>query len=167
MRDLDDTTLIAALDGQRRAVLGKVAGLDRATAEARRTQSGTTIAGVLHHLVVVERDWFGHLFAGGPDLYGDLEDDFAPPADLTLDDLERDYRAACRESAAVVSAAIEAGTGSLDALSALPHPFFGPVTLRWLLMHMLRETARHAGHLDILREETDGQVGDESAPDVI
>lgn len=159
MRDLDDSTLIAALDGQRRAVLGKVAGLDRATAEARRTASGTTLAGVLHHLVVVERDWFGHLFAGGPDLYGHLEDDFAPPADLTLDDLERDYRAACRGSAAIVSAA-----GSLDAVSALPHPSFGQVTLRWLHMHMLRETARHAGHLDILREETDGQVGDDSAP---
>lgn len=162
MRDLGDTTLIAALDGQRRAVLGKIAGLDRATAEARRTESGTTIAGVLHHLVVVERDWLGHLFTGGPDLYGDLEDDFAPPADLTLEDLERDYRAACRESAAVVAAA-----SSLDVGSALPHPFFGHVTLRWLLMHMLRETARHAGHLDILREETDGQVGDGSAPDTI
>ncbi len=162
MRDLDDATLIAALDGQRRAVLGKVAGIDRATAEARRTESGTTIAGVLHHLVVVERDWFGHLFAGGPDLYGDLEDDFAPPADLTLDDLERDYRAACRESAAIVSDA-----DSLDSVSALPHPFFGLVTLRWLHLHMLRETARHAGHLDILREETDGQVGDDSAPDEI
>lgn len=162
MRDLDDTTLIAALDGQRRAVLGKVAGLDRAAAEARRTGSGTTIAGVLHHLVVVERDWFGHLFAGGPDLYGDLEDDFAPPDELTLADLERDYRAACRESASIVSAA-----ESLDAVSALPHPFFGHVTLRWLHLHLLRETARHAGHLDILREETDGQVGDESAPDEI
>lgn len=162
MRDLDDATSIAALDGQRRAVLGKVAGLDRATAEARRTASGTTIAGVLHHLVVVERDWFGHLFAGGPDLYGDLEDDFAPPAGLSLDALVDEYRAACRASAAVVAAA-----PSFDAVSALPHPFFGHVTLRWLHMHLLRETARHAGHLDILREETDGQVGDDAAPDTI
>ena len=162
MRDLDDAALIAALDGQRRAVLGKVAGIDRATAEARRTASGTTIAGVLHHLVVVERDWFGHLFAGGPDEYGDLDDDFAPPVGLPLDDLVDDYRAACRESAAVVAAA-----PSFDAVSALPHPFFGHVTLRWVHMHLLRETARHAGHLDILREETDGQVGDEAAPDTI
>jgi uncharacterized damage-inducible protein DinB len=162
MRDLDDATFIAALDGQRRAVLGKVAGIDRATAEVRRTASGTTIAGVLHHLVVVERDWFGHLFAGGPDLYGDLEDDFAPPDGLTLDDLVGEYRAACRESAAVVAAA-----PSFDAVSTLPHPFFGHVTLRWLHMHLLRETARHAGHLDILREETDGQVGDDAAPDTI
>jgi uncharacterized damage-inducible protein DinB len=162
MRDLDDATFIAALDGQRRAVLGKVAGIDRATAEARRTASGTTIAGVLHHLVVVERDWFGHLFAGGSDLYGDLADDFAVPAGVSLDHVERDYRAACQESAAVVAAA-----PSFDAASALPHPFFGHVTLRWLHMHMLRETARHAGHLDILREETDGQVGDDAAPDTI
>jgi hypothetical protein len=106
---------------------------------------------------VVERDWFGHLFAGGPDLYGDLEDDFAPPADLTLDDLERDYRAACRESAAIVSAA-----ESLDSVSALPHPFFRLVTLRWLHLHMLRE--RHFRPPDILREETDGQVGDDLPP---
>jgi uncharacterized damage-inducible protein DinB len=162
MRDLDDATFIAALDGQRRAVLGKVAGIDRETAEVRRTASGTTIAGVLHHLVVVERDWFGHLFAGGPDRYGDLEDDFAPPAGLTLDDLVGEYVAACRESAAVVAAA-----PSFDAVSTLPHPFFGHVTLRWLHMHLLRETARHAGHLDILREETDGQVGDDAAPDTI
>lgn len=162
MRDLDDATLIAALDGQRRAVLGKVAGIDRATAEVRRTASGTTIAGVLQHLVVVERDWFGHLFAGGPDLYGDLEDDFAPPTDLTLDDLVEEYRAACRQSAVVVAAA-----SSFDTVSALPHPFFGLVTLRWLHMHLLRETARHAGHLDILREETDGQLGDDAAPDTI
>jgi uncharacterized damage-inducible protein DinB len=162
MRDLDEATFIAALDGQRRAVLGKVAGIDRATAEARRTASGTTIAWVLHHLVVVERDWFGHLFAGGPDLYGDLEDDFAPPVDLTLDELVDEYRAACRESAGVV-----AGSSSFDAVSALPHPFFGHVTLRWLHMHLLRETARHAGHLDILREETDGQLGDDAAPDTI
>ena len=41
----------------------------------------------------------------------------------------------------------------------MPHEYFGFVTLRWILLHMTRETARHAGHLDILRELTDGQTG--------
>jgi len=48
---------------------------------------------------------------------------------------------------------------SLDVLSVAPHDFFGIVSLRWILFHMNRETARHAGHLDILRELTDGQIG--------
>ncbi|CAN5781533.1 hypothetical protein BH24ACT3_BH24ACT3_18540 [soil metagenome] len=49
---------------------------------------------------------------------------------------------------------------SLDALSIHPHPFFATVSLRWTLVHMIEETARHAGHLDILRELTDGRTGD-------
>jgi len=48
---------------------------------------------------------------------------------------------------------------SLEVRSALPHEYFGFVTLRWILLHMANETTRHAGHLDILRELTDGQTG--------
>ncbi|MEP7112443.1 MAG: DUF664 domain-containing protein [Ilumatobacteraceae bacterium] len=48
---------------------------------------------------------------------------------------------------------------SLEARSVLPHDYFGIVTLRWIVLHMTKETARHAGHLDILRELTDGRTG--------
>jgi hypothetical protein len=48
---------------------------------------------------------------------------------------------------------------SLDVLTVAPHDFFGIVSLRWMVFHMNRETARHAGHLDILRELTDGATG--------
>jgi hypothetical protein len=52
-----------------------------------------------------------------------------------------------------------AASPSLDVPSREPHWHFGTMTLRWILLHMLRETARHAGHLDILRELTDGATG--------
>jgi hypothetical protein len=48
---------------------------------------------------------------------------------------------------------------SLEATSQIPHDYFGFVTLRWIVLHMTTETARHAGHLDILRELTDGATG--------
>ena len=57
--------------------------------------------------------------------------------------------------------AIVAEVSSLEQQSVTPHWFFGIVTLRWILLHMIRETARHAGHLDILRELTDGRTGDD------
>jgi len=48
----------------------------------------------------------------------------------------------------------------LDALSACDDPYRGNVSLRWILVHMIEETARHVGHLDIMREAIDGQTGD-------
>ena len=47
----------------------------------------------------------------------------------------------------------------LDTLTAIGHSVFGVVSLRWILVHMIDETARHCGHLDILRELTDGRTG--------
>ena len=49
---------------------------------------------------------------------------------------------------------------SLDQLSVGEHGVFGQVSLRWVLVHMIEETARHAGHLDLMREEIDGKTGD-------
>jgi hypothetical protein len=65
------------------------------------------------------------------------------------------YRAECAFARVVVD-----GAPSLDAGAAVEHPIYGEVTLRWILVHMIEETARHAGHLDILRELTDGRTGD-------
>lgn len=57
------------------------------------------------------------------------------------------YTAACARSRAVL-----AGFRSLDAVAAVPSFGIGPVNLRWILVHMIDETARHAGHLDLLRD---------------
>ena len=71
-----------------------------------------------------------------------------------------DYRRTCLRSKEIV-----AQVGSLDALTREPHWYFGIVTVRYVVQHVITETARHAGHLDVLRELTDGAVGDDDAPD--
>ena len=65
------------------------------------------------------------------------------------------YRESTEHSRRIVST-----TASLDDISAGVSPFYGHVSLRWILVHMLEETARHAGHLDLMREQIDGQTGD-------
>jgi Protein of unknown function (DUF664) len=62
-----------------------------------------------------------------------------------------DYQAACEQSRAA------AAEHELD--HVVPHDRLGSVSLRWILVHMVEETARHAGHADILREQTDGSTG--------
>ncbi len=65
-----------------------------------------------------------------------------------------DYLAAIDRSREIVQQ-----SPSLEIRSIIPQDYFGIVTLRWILLHMTKETARHAGHVDILREFTDGQTG--------
>jgi uncharacterized damage-inducible protein DinB len=168
VRDGDDSQLVRALHGNRRAVLGKVSGLTLADATSLRLPSGVTLLGVVAHLTAVEREWFGHCYLGEPlEGYGepddsDVDTSFEIDPAWTIDDVVDDYRRACRRSAEAVAAA-----PSLDERTREPHWYFGIVTLRFVLQHVLTETARHAGHLDILRELTDGDVGDDRAPDDI
>jgi Protein of unknown function (DUF664) len=90
--------------------------------------------------------WLGLRFAGH-DI--DLPDETVLPSD-TVESVSADYRAACARADAIAAAA------GLDE-PCRRHP--EPANLRWVLMHMLEETARHAGHADILRELTDGSTG--------
>jgi hypothetical protein len=64
------------------------------------------------------------------------------------------YRAACRRANEIV-----AEHDDLDELCARRAPGYDPLSLRWLLVHMVEETARHAGHADIIREQLDGATG--------
>ena len=168
LRDGDDTQLLRALRWNRLVVLGKVSGLSLADATSLRLPSGVTLLGVVAHLTAVEREWFGHCYLGEPlDGYGEPDDgeidtSFVIDPAWTIGDVVDDYRRACRRSQEIVAAA-----PSLDDLTRAPHWYFGIVTLRFVMQHVLTETARHAGHLDILRELTDGAVGDDAAPEDI
>lgn len=149
--------LEAFLDAMRRAVLDKAAGLSEQDARRRLVPSRTTLAGLLRHLALVEVHWFQHLLGGRPaeELgLGDLTDEGATwrlgPGD-TVASLSEEYERACAESRRT------AAGFALD--EAVPHPELGRVTLRWIYVHMVEETARHAGHADILREQTDGATG--------
>jgi hypothetical protein len=77
----------------------------------------------------------------------------AIPADRAADDVLRDYRTAVEDSDRVIRA-----VGDPDALTAIPVDG-NRHTLRWVMAHMTSETARHAGHADILREQLDGATG--------
>jgi hypothetical protein len=143
------------LDWYRAVAERKLDGLDRDEATSIAMPSGTTMLGIVRHLAWDERGWFGHHYSGATDEREDVDQSFVRAPDETVDSVISDYRAACARSRAIVEAA-----PSLDAPAAVEHRVFGAVTLRWIMMHMIEETARHAGHLDILRELTDGRTGD-------
>jgi hypothetical protein len=154
-RVFDDTELFASLDFNRGVVVRKVEGLTFADATRVVLPSGVTLLGVVRHLAWVERGWFEHHLVGGPPpLPDDIDESFAIGDVSSVEEVVDDYVAACDRSREIVS-----HRPSLEVFSVAPHDFFGIVSLRWMLFHMNRETARHAGHLDILRELTDGATG--------
>lgn len=142
------------LDFYRDVVVRKIRGLTDEDARRRLVPSLTTLAGILTHLTVVERNWFLGVLGQRPEtIVGSITDDpswTAEPND-SVEDIVARYEQACAESR---RAAAEFG---LD--HVVPHPELGQVSLRWIYVHMIEETARHAGHADILRELTDGAVG--------
>jgi hypothetical protein len=152
-------TLGGFLDWYRTVVERKVEGLTRDEALTVRTPTGVSPLGIVKHLGWVERGWFREIFAGEDVESIDSEDDnsaeFALDVDDTVDSIVTFYRTEVEHSRRVL-----AGSPSLDVLSARATKYREHVSLRWILVHMLEETARHAGHLDLMREAIDGKTGD-------
>jgi hypothetical protein len=156
--DADErSTFTGLLDFLRATVELKITGLTEQQAFARPVSpSALTPAGVVKHLTAVERFWFAIDFAGLDLEWPWTEDDphggFPIAPGDTVDSILTAYRAECARSREIVAAS------SLDdrARSAEGLTF----TLRYALAHIVEETARHLGHLDLLRESTDGQVGE-------
>ena len=142
-------TLYALMQYQRESVVRKVDGLDDESARRRFVESDTTLVWLVKHLAHAETLWIQHRFAG-EDITAVPDDSLRP--DDTLAAAVAAYRATWTRVDAITAAA------SLDDwcrnVGADP-----PVNLRWVLMHLLEETARHAGHADILRELIDGETG--------
>jgi uncharacterized damage-inducible protein DinB len=160
----DETTVLTAyLTYQRETVLLKTDGLTREQLAQSHPPSSLTLAGLVYHLALVEESWAVERFAGDPvpepwdgvdwDATPDWEFDRA--AALEPEELRERYREAGRRTDAVVAAA-----GDLDALSVEPLRNGNRFSLRWMLLHLVEETARHAGHADLLREAVDGTVGE-------
>lgn len=157
--DLDgdeQTTLSQFLDHYRRMALSRFEMLTDEQAHTRTLPAtDLTSAGVVKHLAHMEDHWFTARVGGGElpepwasapletrpawDMQSALDDTVAQIADL--------YRAACRRSRSVTER-----LPNLD--TKAPRPSFGkgPVTLRWVMVHMLEETACHVGHLDLLTD---------------
>ena len=151
-------TLEGFLDFQRATLLWKLEGLDDEQLRRPMVPSGTSLLGLVKHLAYVERSWFQLVWAGQkvsfPWTKEDPDADWRIEPDETTADVLALYNAECDRSREIVAAASSLG-------EAVVHPRWKEeVSRRWILAHMLEETARHVGHADILREQLDGAVGE-------
>lgn len=146
--------LDAWLDAHRATLLLKLDGLDEDQLRRSVTPTGFSLLGLVKHLAHVEHSWFVLDFAGSdePDLFGTGPGVFAVTPDESTSEIVDTYLAACARSRRIVAEA-----ESLD--QAVPHVELGTVDLRWIMIHMIEETARHNGHADIIRELIDGSTG--------
>ena len=151
------------LDYQRETVLAKTDGLSDEQMVLRHPPSDLTLAGLLYHLALVEESWMEVRFAGqaerepwvGVDWEADPNYEFRTAEQLGAEALRSRYRAACERSRDVVGRAADLDQASVKAMGDGQH-----FSLRWVLLHLIEETARHAGHADFLREAIDGSVGE-------
>jgi uncharacterized damage-inducible protein DinB len=149
------------LEYVRDTVHAKCAGLSDAGARLAplATSPLTTIGGLVSHLHRVERYWIEVVLLGMP-ARGPWVDSDDPDREMTmgleipLSELLADYRASC-DRHREIAAGLDLDTASKGELTWRAEP----VTLRWILFHLIEETARHNGHIDILREMADGVTG--------
>lgn len=151
-------TLTSFLDWHRNTLALKCAGVDRARLSDQSVPpSGLSLHGLLRHMAGVERWWFRLKFGQEdvPMLYysdDDPNQDFET-LDGDVDDVLEVWRAECARSREVV-----ARTASLDDTGGLSRKGV-PFSLRFVIVTMIAEYARHNGHADLLREQIDGQTG--------
>jgi hypothetical protein len=132
----------------RGAVLRNLDGLDDEQTRWRPDGRLLPLLGIVHHSTNVETRWIDGGFFKGPS--DRAEDEPLDVARLNLSDCVHAYK----ERAAATELAVR--TLPLDT----PHPYGPDVNLRWVLLHLINETARHAGHADSVRELLDGTVGE-------
>jgi uncharacterized damage-inducible protein DinB len=148
-------TLEAFLDDYRDIVVRKVSGLSDADARRNLVTSATTVGGLVKHLRWAEYGWFEQFLQGRRDdnrRTHERDWEFEIQPDELLPTLVAEYQAQCEESrriAAQFPLDHELRHGRLDTT----------VSLRWIYLHMIQETARHTGQIDILREQLDGTTG--------
>jgi hypothetical protein len=137
------------LDTNRDELVETLAGLTEEQARRRLVPSLTTPLGLVKHVTWAEQVWFHVGLAGHTREELGIPHENEPSWDLgdedTVESVIADYRRVCAEAQEIASAY------TLDDLVA--HNRRGPLTLRWLYLHMIEEIARHAGHGDILREQ--------------
>lgn len=151
-------SLMATLDFHRATIKWKLDGLSLEEAARPMTPTDTKLLGIVKHLAYVERWWFQESFLGRECTYpwtesGDMEADFRIEPGETIESIFALYDAECAVSREIVGAA------SLDDVAAKPRRTGGYPTLRWIMLHMIEEVARHNGQADVIRELIDGRTG--------
>ena len=152
-------TITAMLDYVRATVREKCEGLSQADARSAPlpTSPLMSISGLVSHIHWVEYSWFQTRFLGEPDegpwTDEDPDREMHYALDTPIGELLDAYDAQSERYRALVAAT------DLDARSAQAVRDDGHVTLRWILLHLIEEIARHNGHIDLLRELADGVTG--------
>ncbi|MFC7649726.1 DinB family protein [Streptosporangium lutulentum] len=158
----DERTMLATfLDYTRATVHAKCAGI--AEDDARRAPlPGSplmTISGLVSHLRWVEFGWFEYTLLGAEDrgplpTKDDPDPEMRIAVEIPIIQLLAEYEAQCARSREIMASL------DLDTPSKRKNSAGEPVTLRWITFHLIEETARHNGHIDLLREMADGVTGD-------
>ncbi|MEY3690542.1 MAG: hypothetical protein RJB57_197 [Actinomycetota bacterium] len=159
-------TLLGFLDYQRATLEWKTRGLDAVGLSARTAASSMTLGGILKHMAWVEDHWFSHFLLGrdraplwlSVDWSADRDWEWTSAASDTPDELRALWSGACDASRSNVSEVLAQGdlwTNAVRTWDSGEAP-----SLRWILVHMIEEYARHNGHADMLREAVDGQTGE-------
>lgn len=148
-------TLEGFLDFLRASVVHKATGLSDADGARRLLSTDTSVSGLIRHLADVERSWYREDIDGQPDVpfrwsEEDPDGEFRVTEADSLSEIINDYEAACAESREVAS------RYSLDDPCTVDNGH----NVRWVMVHMIEETGRHCGHIDILRELLDGVTGE-------
>lgn len=137
------------LDQHRQAMYDSLEGLTEEEARRRLVPSLTTLLGLVKHVTFVERVWFDEAVTGRPraeiGIPATVDESFTLAPEDTVESVRAAYAEAC--------AASREATSRLDADAVLTGNRRGPLPLRWVYLHMLREVAQHCGHADILREQ--------------
>lgn len=159
---LDERAMLDAwLDYHRATLEWKCAGLTHAQLTARAVPPSTmSLLGLVRHMAAVEQNWFRRCFGRdttSPTLYysdDDPDGDFDNVDTADVDEAFATWRAECD-----FGRVLTASAASLDDLGIRARDG-SEVSLRWILLHMIEEYARHNGHADLLRQCIDGEVGD-------
>jgi hypothetical protein len=154
--------LVGMLDYYRAVLLRKAAGLTQAQLATRHEPSTLTIGGLLKHMALVETHWFNDVWAGLPEPEPWSSVDWTSSPDWDFDTAAGDTPEQLQvlfEHAVGRSRALTATDLDLDQLAKGANRR-GAINLRWILVHMIEEYARHCGHADLIRESIDGATDD-------
>lgn len=161
-------TLLGFLDYQRATFAWKTRGLTDEQLRQGLAPTSMTLAGMLKHLAVVEDGWFARVAADAPmpepwasvDWDADPDWDWSSAHEQTAEELRELWGERVENSRAVVAAQLSAGASEALDRTHSAWGGAGRVSLRWILLHMIEEYARHNGHADLLRESIDGETGE-------
>lgn len=159
--------LVGFLDFHRETFRIKAGGLDAWSLATTLGPSTMTLGGMIKHLAFVEDFWLGHTFRGQPPMEPfasapwevDRDWDWTSAASEPPEDLWALFDRSLEASDRIITEVLM--TDGLDAEAPASDPDTGqPVTLRWILVHLIEEYARHNGHADLIRQSIDGSTGE-------